>query len=500
MTKAVRIARTVDVTTLNPLLYNDRGTGEVLNRMYSHLVVTNSAGGYAYGSIVEDAGEERYGDRVEYTLRLRTDARWHDGAPVTSADVEYTVSRVLDPDLDSPRRPELLSMGADLRVRTDGPHTVRIAFTPTGSAGLQALAWLPILPRHAPDSTVPLGSGEFRFRTWDPVEGTVTLDAHRGHWAPSTVDGAFWRRFPDSVHALESVLRGRSDIAASVPPSLARSAAGDSAVRVHTSSDGSCTYLGYNTGSGVLRDRDVRVALATAIDRRRLVDVVLAGQGIPAATLIHPRSSWYCADAVGYRFDPYAAGELLDRLGWRRGAGGIRHDAQGRPLSLSLRTVAADDVKQETATELARQLGDVGVEVRVEPLPMSTLLAQYVYPRRYELVLLALNPGPSPSFFRAFYHSGAETGGPGNRFGYTNPTVDKLIDTLPPLDRVESALAGVQDIQRQVAVDAPHTPLFHPDVVDVASAALLLPRIDGIGTNRFSDLHRWDFAGFDTAR
>src|SRR5258708_5441156 len=122
---------------------------------------------------------------------------------------------------------------------------------------------------------------------------------------------------------------------------------------------------------------------------------------------------------------------------------------------------------------------------------MAELLNDRVYPRCYEMVLLALNPGPSPSFLRAFYHSGGGAD-PGNRFGYANPAVDDLIDALPPLDESRAARAMVQDIQRLVARDVPHVPLFYADVVDVAASRLILPRLDALFGNRFYDLYQWD--------
>lgn len=508
MTKIVRVARTTDVATFDPLRYNDQGTGEVLNRLYSHLVVTDSADRYAYGSLVAQACQTHSAGRVRYQLRLRDDARWHDGRPVTAADVEFTISRVLDPTLGSPRRPELLTCGHELTVSADGPRTARIEFTPTGGAGIRALAWLPVLPAHLVASCAeaaplggrrtPVGSGEFRFGSYDRADGTVTLRANPAHWAPPALDMVRWRRFPDSAAAVDSVLRRESDLATSVQPSLVASIDGAPGVRVHATSSGSCTYLGYNTQSGPLRDREVRVALASAIDRQCLVDVVLGGHGIPARTLVHPRSDWHCPDAADYRHDPRAAGEALDRVGWRRTASGTRADADGRILSLSLLTVRGDDVKQDAARLIARQLEQVGVQVRPESAAMADLLNDHLYPRRYELVLLALSPGPSPSFLRAFYHSGGGQSA-GNRFGYASQAVDDLIDALPPMDEQESARGPVWEIQRLVARDVPHVPLFYPDVVDVASARLVLPRQDGLFANRFSDLHQWDVTAPDAA-
>ncbi len=319
----------------------------------------------------------------------------------------------------------------------------------------------------------------------------MTLQANQAHWSPPRLDSVRWQRVPDSAAAVESVLRGESDIATSVPPSLAAAVNGSPGVVVHARSSGNITYLGFNTASEPLRERAVRACLAHAIDRRRIVDAVLAGHGTLTQTLVHPRSEWHCPETEDYGYDPRAAAEALEQAGWRRTASGARADPHGRVLSLSLLTVRGDDMKQDAARLVARQLAEVGVTVRLESAAMAELLNDRVYPRCYEMVLLALNPGPSPSFLRAFYHSGGGAD-PGNRFGYANPAVDDLIDALPPLDESRAARAMVQDIQRLVARDVPHVPLFYADVVDVAASRLILPRLDALFGNRFYDLYQWD--------
>ncbi|HTU73921.1 MAG TPA: ABC transporter substrate-binding protein [Trebonia sp.] len=503
----VRVARTADVATFNPLLYTDKGTGEVVERLFSHLVVTDSAGQYAFGEIVAEARKTRADGRTAYWLRLRDDAYWHDGRPVTAADVRRTLSLILDPAFGSPRRSALLDIGSELVVSADGPRAVRIEFGSAG-AGIRALAWLPLIPAHRAGSyatrTAPVaggralvGSGEFRLGSHDPAAGTVTLQANAAHWNQPRIDVVQVRRFADSASALDSVLRGDSDIAPKVPPALAALARSSPRVRVHTSSEGSCVYLGLNTLRHPLGDRAVRVALAQAIDRRRLVEEVLAGHGLPARTLIHPDSEWHCRDVLAREHDARAASAALAAAGWRRSGSGTRVGPAGTALRLSLLTAAGDDLKLATARLISAQLAAVGVAVDVACVPIAELLTEHVATRRYDMVMLTLSPLPSPSFLRDFYHSGGPDGG-GNRFGYRNRAVDALIDSMSMAAR--DATDAAWQVQRLVAQDVPHVPLFHPDVIDVAASWLALPPITGLVTNRFASLHQWDIARADTAR
>jgi peptide/nickel transport system substrate-binding protein len=506
--KTVRVARTADVSTFNPLLYTDKGTGEVIERLYSHLMVTDSAGQYAFGAIVAEARKAQADGRTAYWLRLRDDAYWHDGRPVTGADVQRTLSLILDPAFASPRRSELLDIGAELAVSADGPRAVRIEFGSAGT-GIRSLAWLPLIPAHRADSyatrtapvaggRVPVGSGEFRFGSHDHEAGTVTLRANAAHWNRPRLDVVQVRRFADSASAVDSVLRGESDIAPKVPPALAALAGSSPRVRVHTSSEGSCVYLGLNALRHPLGDRAVRVALAQAIDRHRLVDEVLAGHGVPARTLIHPDSEWHCPDVVAHEHDARAASEALAAAGWRRSASGTRVGPAGTALTLSLLTAAGDDLKLAAARLISAQLAAIGVAVQVACVPISELLTEHVAARRYDMVMLTLSPLPSPLFLRGFYHSGGPDGS-GNRFGYASPAVDALIDSMSMAGQ-DATLAAAWRVQQLVAQDVPHVPLFHPDVLDVAASWLALPPVTGLVTNRFANLHQWDIARADAAR
>lgn len=494
MTKRIRVARTVQITSMNPLLYNDKGTGEYLQRHYSHLVVTDAHSRYRTGSIVHAMRRgPRHDGRSSYLFQLRP-AMWHDGTPVTARDVQFTIEAVLDEDFPTPRRPELLAVGSDLTAIPRSDREILIEFGGHG-VGLRGLAWLPILPRHYYGTAAnlrshdlpPVGSGEFCYQSGQAGGLRAAMTANSAHWTPAGVDLVEWRRFDTSRDAVDSVLAGESEIATRIQPSLADRAADAPGVAVHVSNDGTVAYLAYNLDAPLVGDRDLRAALTDAIDRVALVDQILHGHGRTANSLIHPDTPWHCPDLSPPTTDLRAATAALDRLGWRRSADGFRRDRSGRPFAVTLHTVAEDEVKRAAAGQIVEQLGRVGVRVEVRPVSIAELLNQHIYPRRYDLALLALNPGPTPSYLRAFYHSG------GNRFGYRNAAVDELIDTLPvDWDEADpTAVAAVHDIQRRVDRDVPHTPLFFPKVIDVASTRLTLPPVDGLFISRFSDLHNW---------
>ncbi|MCA2218278.1 ABC transporter substrate-binding protein [Jidongwangia harbinensis] len=483
----VVIARTAGVTVLHPLRYRDLATGEVVNRVFDHLVLTDSRQRYVPGRLTRSW--ESSPDGLVWTFRLRERARWHDGRPVTADDAVFTFETIQDPAGGSARRAEF-PPDRPVRFTAAGPHVLRAELAAPFAPFLAALAWRPVVARHAPDR--PVGSGAFRFagRTADEVVLAAEPDYHLGR---PPLDEVVWRRTAGIDEAVRQVCDGAADYVPGVPPALAARLRDRPDVRLVRSADTSFTYLGFHLDAPPFDDLRVRRAMAAAIDRDALVRDVLGGCGTVAHGPIAPGGPWYHPGIHRHPYDPARAAALLDGAGWRRDSDGVRR-RDGRPLAFELRTVAGDRVKEETAAALATQLGRAGVGVRVLTHPMDELLRDHVLPRRFEAILLALVPNPDPDFLRYFYHSQMLTPVGSNRFAYRDDRVDSLLSaSQSEIDEVRrKGLVGAA--LERITRDLPQVFLFHPEVIDATRADLLLPDLPERAANRFMFLHEWDRA------
>ncbi|GAA3727854.1 peptide-binding protein [Plantactinospora mayteni] len=498
MTRRVVIARTSDVTVLNPLLYADLATGEVLNRVFDHLVLTDEHQRYVPGRLVTHWTASP--DGLVWDFFLRPAARWHDGHPVTADDAVFTFESILDPASGSARRAEFLVGGEPLRFEAPEPHVLRVRLPEPFAPLLAALAWRPVVARHVfagrplaghPANDSPVGSAAFRFagRTADRVVLAAQRDYHLGR---PPMDEVEWRRVPDIESALRALAFGEADYVPGVPPELVDGVRDLPEVRLVRSTDASFSYLGFHLESWQFGDVRVRQAIGHAIDRDGLVREVLGGEGRVADGPIAPGSPWYHPDLPSYRHDRVRASALLDAAGWRVGDDGVRRDADGRGFAFTLRTVAGDRVKERAAGRIADDLRRLGIAVRVSTHPMAELLREYVRPRRFEAVLLALVPNPDPAFLHALYHSEMLTPKGWNRFAYRDREADDLLGAsqseIDPGARRKLIHTALERIVR----DAPQIFLFHPVVIDAARTDLLLPALPEQSANRFMYLHDWD--------
>jgi peptide/nickel transport system substrate-binding protein len=136
---------------------------------------------------------------------------------------------------------------------------------------------------------------------------------------------------------------------------------------------------------------------------------VLTGRADPDATPI-PTASWaYSAAAANqHLFDPVAAAKALETAGWVTPAGERIRAKNGVPFRVDL-VVADSYPNRQVADALARQIGEVGVQINVKPLPASQLVQNFLLTHKYQMAFVHFDVGPDPDQY-SLWHSGADPG------------------------------------------------------------------------------------------
>jgi peptide/nickel transport system substrate-binding protein len=220
-------------------------------------------------------------------------------------------------------------------------------------------------------------------------------------------------------------LTGRIDVDGSVYPHQADHIGRTPGVRLISYPSREYYYIGWNTRNPPLSDRRVRRALTMAIDRAQLIDALLFGYAQPATGTIatwHPMFS----SIQPLPFSPDGAGALLAEAGWRdRDGDGVREDASGTPLRLTLMTNHENPVRTDIAQIVQSQLARVGVAVDTRTLEWQTVLARH-RGRDFEGVVQSWvldNFRVDPAAL--FHSSQADRTGSYNRSGLKDQRVDR---------------------------------------------------------------------------
>ncbi len=421
-----------------------------------------------------------WADATHVRAVLRGDAVFHDGARVTARDVAATFDALLDPA----RRSRLRSTYARVLRRVEVVDDRTVEFELHRQDGtFESLLQQPILPARDVQGGELLANrgAERRFVGSGPLR---VESLARGRWEFSRVvpaSGAPTRVRVLSLHdpntLAQRLLHGEGDVA-EIKPELFEVFEHDRGFEVASAPSAGFTYLGIHCASPGLGDRRVRAAIAHAIDRDRLREGKLGRRAV-ASTGPLPPSHWaYEPRVARYAFDPARARALLDEAG-------LTDPPGAAPRARWVLRVSSQRFAVTVAHAIAAMLGDVGVEVVVRPSELATLLTD-LRQGQFDLTLLTV-PDLSDPWGLSFWFgsssipTAANPGAGGNRWRFSNPDLDAALEAGARAVGAQARAPHYRTAQRILAEELPVVPLWHADVVFVASRRYerLAPRGDG---------------------
>ncbi len=470
---ALVVAAIGEPTTLVPILAADSASADICGLVFNGLL--------KYSPSLELVGDlaERWELRdrgATILFHLRRNVRWHDGTPFTAEDVRFTYQALINPEVRTPYRGDFERVRA---LEVLDPWTVRVRYDAPFAPGLASWTmW--IMPAHClehqdlhatPFARHPVGTGPFQFRRWlsaDRLELTANPDYYAGAPALQT-----WieRIIPDpSTIFLELQTEG-VDLTGLTPLQYQRQT-GSPFFQTHYQRfrypSLGYTYLGYNLQLPMFRDPRVRQALNLAINKPALIQGALLGLGRVATGPFLP-GSWASDPTVQPApYDPARAKALLAEAGWTDHDGDGWLDRDGQPLTFTILT-NQNQPRELTAQIIQRQLQEIGVRVQIRVLEWSSLLANFIHPRRFEAILLGWGLSPEPDPYD-IWHSSKTRPGEFNFIGYANPTVDRLLEAGRRTVAIPARAALYHQVHRILAEDQPYCFLYVPEALPIVHA------------------------------
>lgn len=390
------------------------------------------------------------------TATLRDGVTFHDGSALTAEDVAFTYRSILDASVDSVLRSDLDMLES---VEATDERTVEFTLAYAYAPFLQRLA-LGIVPakafegqdiNKAPFNTAPIGTGPYRLESWKPGE-RVVLQANPDYWGgtPKTqrVVVAF---VPDDNVRAQRTQAGEFD-AAQLPPKLAKGFEERDGYTVHQVPTADYRGVMLPMGGPVTGDVAIRRALGKAVDRKAMVEGVLAGAGEAAYGPVPPTSEYFEPSVVGSpTADTAAAAADLDAAGWAVGSDGIR-EKDGQRASFTLMYPASDSLRKELALAVTADAKKAGIEVNPEGLTWDA-----IEPRMSQDALLMGFGTPYDPDFVNYTLFRTEFAGQGffNPGSYSNPEVDAALQRGRDSVELATRKEAYSAFQEEIAADAP---------------------------------------------
>src|SRR6266540_717649 len=446
----------------------DAASERVRTLMFNSLVKKNENFDYV-GELASDI--KRSDDNLTFTFTLRDGVKFHDGRPFTSADAKYTLDLVFSSTFaKSASFYEGTGAGRKSYIKSvEAPdaRTLIVTTTKPWTGLLPNLVPVAIIPKdnYETQKDHPLGTGPFKFISYDSSQQVVDLQANPDYWDGAPRISALRVRVISDTNALQAELQsGRVDIAplpTSLSPDAIKLLGQNPNLQVLQFTGSNVNLLTFNTSQPPLNDVRVRQAIAYAINRESMIRDLLLGQAKLAHSIL-PEDSWAYTPGQTYSYDPAMAKKLLDQAGFKDpdGDGPQMRFAKPVVFKVSGSSVSAKNY----AGVIQNYLKEVGVPVSIDTAELNTLFDQLRYGQFQIFYGQWVGGNQDPIFYKDLFATSeipTQERASRNRSRYSNKELDALLDEAVNTYDRPKALELYKRIQEIVSRELPVFPLWY---------------------------------------
>lgn len=393
-------------------------------------------------------------DGLTWTFKIREGINFHDGQPMTAKDVAFSIN--LYKNNGDYIYLNAYTVNFDTVEALDDTTVILTLLNAVPNLDY-LLSYLYVVPEHIwKDYAEPPASVEFEnvemigtgpFKMLEYVQNEFArLGANKEHFAnPPKIDEVIFQTFESDDVLVQSLKSGAVDMISEMPGTAVETLQGDANIQVVTGAPfaPSVSDIIFNqadpencptdvgglcTGHPALRDRNVRLALAHATDKQKLIDIVLLGFGTPGLTLIPDGlGPWYNNTIKDYEFDVAKANQILDDAGYLDSDGdGVRDMPDGsQPLNFRMHWPSDSISAPREAELLVEMWGEVGVTLELQAIDPDALTAECCPAFDFDIMLWGWGSDPDPNLLLSV-HTTDEIPNGYNETGYSNPAYDEL--------------------------------------------------------------------------
>ena len=461
---------------LNPLLDWGNPADHDVDRLIFSGLMRFDARGLPQPDLADSWGATL--DGTIYNFSLRTNAFWHDGTPVTTDDVLFTVDLIKKGASLFP--PDIRDLWNEVEVKQLNAVTLQFILPEPFAPFLDYLTF-GILPKHLLESVPadqlanadfniqPIGSGPYKFDHLLLEGGQITgvvLTLNDKYYLPKPfIPQVVFRYYPTSAAAFDAYKQGEVLGISQITTDVLPKALAEPNLSIYTSRLPQLSIILLNLNNPAvpfLQNEKIRRALMLGLNRSQIVSTILQGQAIVADSPILP-GSWAYYDGIEHiEYDPDAASSLLKREGYVIPAGGGDVRAKdGQYLSFTL-AHPDDAVHTQIAQAIQQQWILIGVHVDLQPMPYEQLISSALAPRAYQAALVDLTtartPDPDPYLF---WHQAEATGGQ-NYSQWDNRTASEYLENARTQTDFTARARLYRNFQVIFARELPSLPLYYP--------------------------------------
>jgi peptide/nickel transport system substrate-binding protein len=464
---------------INPLLATDSASSTIASWIFNGLVKYDKD-----GKIVGELAKEFYFENnTTVIFKLRKNVTWHDGQPFSADDVVFTYHHINDKKVITPYKNEFRLVKD---VQALDPYTVKVTYKHPYFKALHT--WMMgIVPKHlleheenpmtATFNQNPIGTGPYKLKKLE-FSKQIELVANENYFEhPPHIKNIVYSIVADPTTSYLMLQSKQLDMGGLTPLQFEREI--DKPFKEHfqivEQIDYAYTYLGFNLTKKKFQDKRVREAIALAIDRQALIDILFFSHGQACYGPFLPKSFAFNEQAKQKTNDHTRAKTLLKEAGYTK----------ENPLTFEITTNGNNSTRVYAAQIIQHQLKQIGIHASIRILEWQAFLNTVVFPRAFDTVVLGWSLSLMPDAYSIWHSDGRKQGG-FNFVGYKNETVDQLITASQKMVDQKELSQTYQTIFEHIANDYPYIFLYIPNTITAINKKIspIEPSITGVLHNQ----------------
>ena len=406
------IAWKTDLVSTDPQKMSDSASQRVIRMLYDRLVHIDENEKIIPGlaekwDILSD---------TEYKFYLRKGVKFHNGEELKAEDVKFSLDRARESSYTKAFAGAISQVDIiddyTILVKTQAPYAPLLTNLSLEHCSIVNKKVVEALGDSYKDN--PVGTGPMKFKSWKPNNEFIAVrnDEYWGETAKAS--SITVKIIPEDASRTIALENGEVDINLDVPAVDLKRMHTNPKIDIHEQPGVAPTYLCFNQAKEPTNHLKARQAIAYAIDRQSMVDVIYEGYGSVANYVVPPAMGDYYSEKIGvYEFNPETAKKCLVEAGY----------PNGFKVELAVGTESSNRMAQLIQANCA----EVGIEIDVVVMEWGVFL-DYVAKLDYGMFILGVSNRRDPeATFGPNFHS-RNIGAAGNRARYNNPELDSMID------------------------------------------------------------------------
>jgi peptide/nickel transport system substrate-binding protein len=472
--------------TLNPAYAFLTESYTIFDLIYTPLTTESTTGEYIGGLAKEWTHSD---DGLTWKFTLKDNIKWHNGENFKASDMAWSINAVINDPEGWAALSNYVAGFKEVKALDDQNLQITLE-NPIGNMEYRLSFLYALYPKDFEQFKTAeelqnfnnfnaIGTGAFKINIVDKDKGITILDANTEYFdGRPKIDQVIFQTFDNADAMVQALKVGDIDMITEVPQSAFQTVSSFPNVKAISPSGRYFAELIINsvpashdpapTRNPALEDPQVRLAIATALNKKDLVDIILQGLGSPADTIVPPALGggfWHNPNIHDVEFNLDQANKILEESGYVMGSDGVRAKGDLR-LEFRLQFPSDNPLYPRAADLMTGWLKQVGIKTNPESVNPDSLTAAITPTGDYDLVIWGWGPDPDPDFILSVMTTDQFVSGGWSDSGYSNPQYDQLYQQQQLVVDKNERQKIVWQMQEIIFNDRPYIVLWYENLLE----------------------------------